>query len=366
MLKRSLPLYFLVLSLLTSILVLFAGIFVTWLEQDILSKRLYQTKQWLSSDIYFHMMDYTIPGNNIRSQEIQVLPLMLATLFGVNITDPAAILANEIPLKRIQPKEPQNNINDESSEALVAINQQVQAQSLLSDQAPVLAYWERPNPTVFVYHTHSRESWYSEVSKTNNKAVPFHPTHNITLVGKVFADRLEDIGIPIVYNDTDHDQLLLDKNKTRAYAYAVSANTVVEAMNRNPEIEYIFDFHRDAVARKYTTATINGVDYAKIMFVIGKGNKNWQQNYAFAEKLQAILDEKYPGLCRAIASYEQNNAHNGEYNQSFSSKALTVEIGGIENTLEESLRTVNILADAFAEVYFDVIPVIAQKMEDPK
>ncbi len=354
--KRPLSIYFIAISLITAVMILSSGVLITWIERSILSKPLYQSRQLLSTDIYFQMIDYTFPGQTSRSKEILALPKMLSVLFGVDITDPIAVIKNEIPINSNRVMDQQAKPINEQAESPVPHKSTVTLSSL-TDEAPVLAKQVLTNPAVLVYHTHSRESWYSEASGGKSKAVPFHASQNITLVGKEFANRLEKIGIPVYYDDTDHDQLLVEKNKTRAYAYAVSADTVVEAISRTPEINYIFDFHRDAVARKFTTTTIDGIEYAKIMFVIGKGNRNWKENFAFAEKLQAILDERYPGLCRAIAGYEQNGAHNGEYNQSFSSNALTVEIGGIENTLEESLRTVTILADVFAEIYLEAVPV---------
>ena len=42
---------------------------------------------------------------------------------------------------------------------------------------------------------------------------------------------------------------------------------------------------------------------------------------------------------------------NGVYNQDLSPNALTVEIGGVENQLEEFYRTVQVFAEVFASYY---------------
>jgi len=43
---------------------------------------------------------------------------------------------------------------------------------------------------------------------------------------------------------------------------------------------------------------------------------------------------------------------NGVYNQDLASHALVIEIGGIENTLDEMYNTADVLADIFAEYYW--------------
>jgi len=56
----------------------------------------------------------------------------------------------------------------------------------------------------------------------------------------------------------------------------------------------------------------------------------------------------------------RKKGRSGEYNQSLSPNALTVEIGGIENTREESERTARLLARVFFEYYADAVPVVRQ------
>lgn len=355
MLKKSLTVYFIAISLLTATSVLFFGMLASLLDKSILADRFYQMPPFASSQLYMQMLDQAIPGQLNENEKINPINYMLTTVFGIQLNEPYTIIKSELPafrnLDHGLPVYSENNMKPPIDETTVSI-------SGLSEHVPVFSNSQRLSPAVFVYHTHSRESWiYDKGSKDSDDNSAFHESHNITLVGQYFADQLEGIGIPVHYNSTDHDELLLKKDMKRAMSYVVSANTVVEAMKQYPEIDYIFDFHRDAVDRKYTTVNIDGADYAKIMFVIGKQNKHWEENLAFAEKIQKILDEKYPGLCRPITGYESGKGNNGEYNQSLSNHALTVEIGGIYNNLEESKRTVKLLADAFAEVYLDAIPV---------
>lgn len=348
--------YFITISLLTAGLVLSLGLLVSLVDKSNLSNRFYQIQPIASSQFYFEMMDQVIPGDMKNETQMSFIEYVLSSFFDIQLIDKFSYITSELPIKGYKQNTPSNyNLNTQHP------NDLGQLSSELSEKVPVFTMQTTQKPEVFVYHTHSRESWISDKGENENDKSPFHESYNITLVGKHFSDQLERIGIPVHYNKTDHDQILVEKELTRADAYAISANTVANALQNNPNIDYIFDFHRDAVDRKYTTTTINGLEYAKIMFVIGQQNQNWRENYAFAEKIQKILDERYPGLCRTIATYPASKSNNGKYNQAFSNHALTVEIGGVNNTLEESLRTVNLLADAFAEVYLEAVPVMSQE-----
>src|SRR5690606_32859169 len=134
-------------------------------------------------------------------------------------------------------------------------------------------------------------------------------------------------------------------------SYKYSKNTVVEAMSRHEGLTYLFDIHRDSQPRGYTTATIDGKAYAQVYFIIGKGNPDWRENESFAARIHGRLEERYPGISRGIWGKDASSG-NGEYNQSLSPNSLVIEIGGIENTLEECYRTADALAEIIAELYW--------------
>ncbi len=208
---------------------------------------------------------------------------------------------------------------------------------------------------VFIYHTHNRESFLPEL-KTNKANEAYDPSINVTLVGKRLSEELNKLGIGTVISTKDYWPELEDY----ALSYKHSLETVQTALKTNDDYEFIFDIHRDASNKEKTTRKINGKDYAAIYFIIGEGNKNYEQNKKLAEKLQQVLEELYPGLSKGILSKKQTIGTNGDYNQSVSSKSLTIEIGGVYNTLEEEYRTTEALAKAIAELYWDAIQVDAK------
>lgn len=203
----------------------------------------------------------------------------------------------------------------------------------------------------FVYNTHNRESWLS-VAKMNEKTSSVdHPSENISLVGKRFAEALEDKGVGTVFSNTDFYQQLLDQKKSYPLSYAQSLKAIQAAKQDNREMNYFFDLHRDHKSREKTTVTIKGKTYARLMFVIGTRNKHHEQNTAFAKKLHELMEKKYPGLSRGVVAKTENEG-NGEYNQSVSPGSLLVEVGGTANTIPESYRAAEALADVFAEYYW--------------
>ncbi len=94
----------------------------------------------------------------------------------------------------------------------------------------------------------------------------------------------------------------------------MSREVVVEALQKNKEVQLVFDLHRDAARKNVTTTTINGIDYARSYFVIGTGNPSFEKNLKLAEKLHYMIEKKYEGLSRGVFKGKVTQ-QNGIYNQ---------------------------------------------------
>lgn len=210
---------------------------------------------------------------------------------------------------------------------------------------------------VYVYNTHNRESWYSETKPVGSSVD--HPTRNISMVGKHLSEALNERGIGADVSTDDIYQELLNQKKDYALSYAQSLQVVKAAAENNRELHYFFDLHRDTAPRDRTTVTIKGKTYARVLFVIGKRNKSFEKNEAFATELHKLMEEMYPELSRGVMEKGAKTDH-GEYNQSISPGSLLMEIGGTENTLQESYNTAEALADVFAAYYLK-----AEKVDKP-
>lgn len=201
-------------------------------------------------------------------------------------------------------------------------------------------------PTVLVYNTHNEESW----THVSDHPSVTHETTNISLVSKKLTEELNRRGVRSTFDDTNYQKILKDNGLPYAFSYAQSLKSIQSVMKQDGNIQYLFDIHRDSKPKKTTTAEINGKSYARIIFVIGKQNPNWEQNAEFAKKLHYLMEKKYPGLSIGVLGKREGN---GEYNQSTSPQNLLVEIGGIENTMEENYNATAALADVIADVYFE-------------
>ena len=221
--------------------------------------------------------------------------------------------------------------------------------------APLIKPTTAGRKVVMIYHTHNRESFLPELGKKNPDDA-YDDVKNITLVGKRLQQKLEQQGVGTILFDTDYKTT--EKNFYYPYSYKYSGKTVTEAIATYPDVKFIFDIHRDSDIRPKTTATINGVSYAQVFFIIGKKNPNWEQNAQFATLVQQGLDERKPGLAKGILGKTANDG-NAEYNQSLASDSVLIEIGGPYNTLEECYRTVDVLAEVIRDLYWNATKVNA-------
>ena len=203
----------------------------------------------------------------------------------------------------------------------------------------------------FIYSSHNRESFLPYLKGVTNPDLAQHSQLNITKVGERLQKSLQDKGIGSVQDKTDIQANLLKKGLKFGKSYSESRAVLQQAMARNGDLAYFIDIHRDARRKKLTTMTIDGKSYAKLAFVVGGENADYQKNYALAERLHKGLEKKYPGLSRGV--FKQGGAgYNGVYNQDLSERVLLIEAGGVDNTFEELYRSMDAFADVFSEYYW--------------
>lgn len=204
---------------------------------------------------------------------------------------------------------------------------------------------------LYIYHTHSRESFLPYLENTDKPEEAYHSKANITLVGELLGRALERRGVGTTVDSTDIVQELETRGLDYNSSYNVSGDLVRSATRDNKDLEVFIDVHRDSLRSESTTTEMDGLNYAKLLFVIGTGHKDFEKNLTFAEGLQTILDTQYSGLSKGILQKDSNQG-NGVYNQDISPKSIIVEIGGVDNTVEELHRTTEVFADVLSEYYF--------------
>ncbi|HZG60576.1 MAG TPA: stage II sporulation protein P [Anoxybacillus sp.] len=212
---------------------------------------------------------------------------------------------------------------------------------------------------VYIYHTHTHESYLPALKGVTDLDSAFHPTVNVTKVGEKLAEEMEKRGIGAEVNTEDFIDQLVKKGMKYYQAYDVSRKTVEEAMTKNRDLQYFIDIHRDTRRRNDTTVTINGIDYARIVFIIGGNNAKYEKNLQIAKDLHELLQQKYPGLSKGVIQ-KKGAGTNGKFNQDLSENAILIEFGGVDNTFEELFRTASAVADVFSEYYWQ-----AEKVQSP-
>ncbi|MEO3947862.1 stage II sporulation protein P [Gorillibacterium sp. CAU 1737] len=216
---------------------------------------------------------------------------------------------------------------------------------------------------VLIYSSHNRESYLPNLPGVNDPDKAYSSKTNVTLVGKRLAAQLEQRGVGAVAYNTDYSSVVKDFNYI--YSYKYSNKTVKEAFAAHPNIQFVFDIHRDSLKREKTTATIDGKDYAQIYFIIGQRNPHWKKNEEFAAQVHSLLEEKMPGLSRGIWGKTPHEG-NAEYNQTLSENSVLVEIGGPYNSLEECYRTADVLAAAISEIAKSAVKADAPQSSNGK
>lgn len=199
-------------------------------------------------------------------------------------------------------------------------------------------------PTVMILHTHGSESYekkadYAETSPYRT----LDERYNMISIGERVAERLEEGGVHVIHDRSAHDHPSYND------AYDNARTAIQTCLAENPQIVLVLDLHRDALEdgegnQAYRSVTIQGEETANLMLVMGSDTgslpyPNWEENLALAVKLQAQLEQRYPGLCRPVKLVDSR------YNQDLCSGALLVEVGMAGNTHDEALRAAELLAE---------------------
>jgi stage II sporulation protein P len=206
---------------------------------------------------------------------------------------------------------------------------------------------------VFLYATHTTESYLPALKGATSPDQAYSWKLNMSDVAEKLKEELEKRGVGAEVSNTNIQKERTAEGLEYYQSYDVSHDVVATALKQEPSLQLVFDIHRDSQGRNKTTATINGKKYARTFFIIGNGNPHYRKNKLMATKLHDMLEKEYPGLSRGVEGKGVDEG-NGVYNQDLSNHALLIEIGGIDNTMDEVSRTVDALADVISKYYWDI------------
>ncbi|MBE6877802.1 MAG: stage II sporulation protein P [Ruminococcaceae bacterium] len=207
-------------------------------------------------------------------------------------------------------------------------------------------------PQILIMHTHATESYQNWNELYYDPAYTCRDTDvtkNMVSVGKIIADKLNDLGYNTLHDATLHDYPNYNGSYDRSKA------TVESYLTKYPSIKVVLDVHRDAIERTDGTrikpvVTINGKQCAQVMIISGADNgylnmPNFKKNLRFASHLQNSMETLYPGFTRPVLFDYRN------YNQQLTTGSLLIEVGGHANTLEEAQNAAKLIAYSLAHTF---------------
>lgn len=178
-------------------------------------------------------------------------------------------------------------------------------------------------PKIYLYNTHDTEEYFDK--------------KKVTDASKALESNLKKLGINTLVEERHPSDFL----HTGIGYYDISKNFINGVKDKYPNINYFIDIHRDSVVN--TTVIINNKKYAKILFVLGLDNNNYQNNKIILEKMNKYLNDNYPGISKGILEKKGKDV-NGVYNQDIGENVLLIELGGIENNIDEVYNSTEIIA----------------------
>ena len=199
------------------------------------------------------------------------------------------------------------------------------------------------NPTIYLYNSHDTEE-YKPSSFAEYSIMP-----TVKLNNYILKEELENKGFNVLVEETTISSIRSSLGLNYAGSYEASRVLMEQAKKTYPSLIYFIDLHRDSLTYNKTTLTYNNKNYAKVMFLVGLENPNYQENLDFSIKISDLINSKVPNISKGI--YKKAGAGvNGVYNQDFSNRTILIEIGGPENTINEVYETLLVLSEVLSEV----------------
>ena len=319
-----------------------------------------------NNEIYEFIISRTIPTIEVVMNEKKSFETyknfvinISKSIIKIDPKSPGTFLTSEIPLLGLVDKTRLSaNVNGESGKVIEdnkeADNKTIQSRGddIFGDEKPALNANVNPSkPSIIIYHTHTTEAFTPTETQKYSEA-GYHKSldknYNICRVGEEIKNNIEkNFGIAVLHDMTVHDYPSYNNS------YRMSKPTIEKLIKKYPSAEIIIDLHRDAfpegvdlnAMRKKMVVDVAGKKAAKIMFVVGKANPHWKDNYNLSSKVKQEMEQIAPGITRETLARDKSL-----YNQEISNKAILIEVGADCNTLDEVLVSANIVAKALGKM----------------
>lgn len=190
-------------------------------------------------------------------------------------------------------------------------------------------------PRVYIYSTHQGEE-YSGKGLSEYNIEP-----GVMMASYLLQDRLNEMGIVTIVEERSVSEYLKQNNLQYKDCYQATRHFLKTTLEEYEDFDLVIDLHRDALSKDLSTVTIDGKDYAKVLFVM---NPNYADNMSLVKRLNNSINTKYPKLSRGIY-----DGYRDTFNQDLNSNAILLEVGGQHNTVNEVVNTIDAIAEIIKE-----------------
>lgn len=192
-------------------------------------------------------------------------------------------------------------------------------------------------PNVYIYNTHQTEKY------AYNKVNSYNLDYDVYFASFILKSYLNGFGILSTVEDEKVSKVLSDKGLTYKDSYLASRFLLEKAKEKNNDLKYFIDLHRDSATYEMTTCKYYGKSYAKILFVLGMEFEGYGENEKMINYLNEKLKSINPCLSRGV-SKKSGKGVNGIYNEDFDKNLILIEVGGQYNNIIEVSNTLEIFA----------------------
>lgn len=218
-------------------------------------------------------------------------------------------------------------INDEPIKEIINVSKEEKNEEKIEEQK---------EPIIYIYNTHDTEE-YAEVN------LNFGITPTVKIASYILKDHLNNYGI----NSTVETRKITDYLKKNNLNYNDSyqaSRYYMKTYTQKTNYKIFIDLHRDSIKRNLSVYEKDNKKYAKILFVVGTKHENYKSNEKLVKELENLININHKGLSRGIMYKEKS-----VFNQDLSKNAILLEIGGVDNTIEEINNTLNVIANVLNE-----------------
>ncbi|MDD3341709.1 MAG: stage II sporulation protein P [Bacilli bacterium] len=261
-------------------------------------------------------------------------------LTGVNMNKPVSLLENNFHYKN---SSPEALVYNEEKKETTEPQTPTATPTPTPTATPNQKSSTKEKPLLYIYTTHQTEDYAS------GNLNEFGITPDVMMAAYLLKDRIEKQGVSVMIEERSMGDYLKQNNLNYDKSYTASRYYAKDVIDKNPNIDFVIDLHRDALAKNLSTTTIGDKNYAKILFVLGGKAATYKNNLEHATTLNNKVKETYPTLTRGLLARDYSI-----YNQDLTNHSILVELGGNENTVDEVMNTVEAISPIIASYVGDL------------